>query len=150
MSQHASIKVDLAGLEAIGQLVRGKIAIEYAGVFFPEEDWNDFPIVVLGWWLEEIKKLSRCGPGTTGRVRFMDGPFECALSFTGPDTLNLSFVDEGSRPAQMVGSAETSLGAFLAESIRVASELLKVCEHKGWKSRDIDRLRELRDEFGSG
>lgn len=56
-------------------LVTGEIYFEEDGIFFPEKGWNDFPVIILGWWINNFlrfvkqneKKFEFC---------FMDGPYK--------------------------------------------------------------------------
>ena len=47
--------------------------------FFPDKGWWDFPIQILGWWLEELEKLA-----DSWRFSFMDGPYFTSVARNGP------------------------------------------------------------------
>ena len=50
---------------------------------FPEADWNDFVVVIAGWWITAMEQLGR------GRakveLRFMDGPYWITAVTQGPN-----------------------------------------------------------------
>ena len=42
---------------------------------FPDDSWDDFPVVILGWWLEAATRMAR-GFSSYEKLIFMDGsPF---------------------------------------------------------------------------
>jgi ParB-like nuclease domain len=63
--------VDPDSLELSRGSITGKIHISNATCTFPEPEWNDFVVVVLGWWLEAAAEVSG-RQGTEGLLRFMD------------------------------------------------------------------------------
>lgn len=56
----------------------------------PEKDWNDFPLIILGWWLDEIIKLEFEG---AAKLSFMDGPFFVAIEKNNKEDCQISFWD---------------------------------------------------------
>ncbi len=41
---------------------------------FPGDEWSDFPVTVLGWWLGRLARDTGSGEAIE-RCQFMDGPF---------------------------------------------------------------------------
>jgi hypothetical protein len=60
--------------------ITGQIAVELGGVAFPAADWSDFPVIVMGWWLEALHSLY--AQRRDCQTDFMDGPFHLKLSVT--------------------------------------------------------------------
>jgi len=105
---------------------------------FPEAGWTDFPVVILGWWLNEIVALVS-GHATEATCSFMDGPFEFRLTASGdvqlsrrPDegTLNLGRFRRPESARELWDSLHTAAVAVLTE-----------CEARGWSNDDVDVLR---------
>jgi hypothetical protein len=57
--------------------VSGRLFVEIDGLYFPDYDWFDYVLPVLGWWLEDATRL--LSPGLEVKSRFMDGPYELGL-----------------------------------------------------------------------
>jgi hypothetical protein len=49
---------------------------------FPNESWDDFAVVILGWWMEQVRDLHRCQI-ETAVLLFMDGPYRVHISSAG-------------------------------------------------------------------
>jgi hypothetical protein len=62
-----------------GRPITFPIHISVGESVFPDAQWHDFPVVILGWWLEQVNALSQ-DPLTTAILRFMDGPYEIKIS----------------------------------------------------------------------
>ena len=76
-----TVVVDVASLRrsATGSITAG-IWFEAGDECFPENGWNDFAVVILGWWLSELRALpARNNPRATARLEFMDGPVEVEI-----------------------------------------------------------------------
>ena len=74
-----SIVVDPTTLKqsSLGSIT-GTICVSGKGWSFPGESWNDFPVVLLGRWLDVYRDVSS-RLGGTGVCRFMDGPYSFRL-----------------------------------------------------------------------
>jgi hypothetical protein len=70
------LKVEIR-LDSLTQSARGAVFGEVAFAidrsYFPEQKWNDFIVVVLGWWSGKCAALLRGAP--QDELWFMDGPF---------------------------------------------------------------------------
>ncbi len=60
---------------------------------FPSAEWDDFPLVVLGWWIRELKAVFISPGARTFEFRFMDGPYRILCQKSGND-LTLSFMHD--------------------------------------------------------
>ena len=56
-------------------LITGNIYFEENNEFFPEEGWNDFPVIVLGWWIYSFLSFVRQN-SETFEFCFMEGAFK--------------------------------------------------------------------------
>jgi hypothetical protein len=129
----------LLSLLPTGSIV-GPIVLEMDDVEFPDNHWSDFPIVILGWWLDELASLVM-NSVRRGVFRFMDGPFRFEFVKRHESALeeNLRLVDE--RQDLPVLEGVVSLTEVQRQIYRVASDLISKCESNGWNSKDIDQLR---------
>lgn len=108
-----------------GSNVTGVIFLELQDGAFPERGWSDFPVIILGWWIDALLQLE---VPTRREVqwRFMDGPLALTLTKV---------------------SDAASVGAF--EFPQVHSSLIMTaecavayCEQHRIFSRDLDLLRD--------
>ena len=118
--------------------VTGPIHFAVGDGCFPEEGWSDFPVAILGWWLEAIGRLEK-GVSRTEDLDFMDGPCLVRVTVRFGDTAHLEFRAERGQGSREV-SESVSLRR-LAEIVRLAAAtLLEACARQGWSDRDIDLL----------
>jgi hypothetical protein len=68
--------------------VTGQIWMMLDGQPFPEPSWNDFALVVLGWWCHTVSDMAPI-QGAEGEMRFMDGPFLVNVLVDTEDRLRL-------------------------------------------------------------
>jgi hypothetical protein len=77
-----------------GSSVSGYLCIEVGGLYFPSEQWYDYVIPVLYWWLENAMRLHF--PDSEVKNIFMDGWYEFRMRrTTGTDDVLLTLYDHG-------------------------------------------------------
>lgn len=103
----------------------GVIFLYVEGEAYPEKDWLDFPVIILGWWADALLQLE---DPTRHKVKwqFMDGPFG----------LNINKAAD-----------EFSVGIFdLADLHRILIDALENvvthCDQQGLQSKDLDLLKD--------
>jgi hypothetical protein len=111
---------------------------EAPDIVFPEAEWSDFPVVILGWWLREVESLLR-GAAVEATCLFMDGPFEFSINRSGDvqfrQRRKSGHVAVG--PSTLRISADEFWMALLTSALNVVAE----CDARGWSNVDIDDLR---------
>lgn len=132
------ITVDEASLR-FSRNVTGTVFFEFGAFQFPERNWNDFVVVILGWWLDATTKLMAAGEGET-ELYFMDGPYSLRISIVGDSFIvrrgRDEVVTEG-EPFELEVDALTFL-----QAIRDAStSVLTACASRAWATADIEALR---------
>jgi hypothetical protein len=109
------------------------------GSHFPMIGWNDFIVVVLGWWTAAILRLLQ-NESASERIHFMDGPYAVEISrmksgrfqlrtFAGPDG------------GHEVAVGEAAVKPFVSELSIQSRKLLDECRSRGWWSRDAEDLK---------
>jgi hypothetical protein len=118
--------------------ITGVVAIRVGDVCFPEGRWNDFIVVVLGWWARQAAAL---GSGDPARLDFMDGPYSVvARPVNGATRLEcLRGTGEG---ATVLEEQEVHTSDLVAAIMRASRETLALCEQNGWETSDTETLRE--------
>lgn len=100
--------------------VTGVIYLELESGAFPQRGWSDFPVIILGWWVDAWIQLQI---PTKREVlwRFMDGPYAATL---------IKVPEAGLRASQVHSS-------LLEAAERVAVH----CEQNRMVSSDLELLR---------
>ncbi len=123
--------------------ITGIIALRVGEAYFPEREWNDFPVIILGWWLTELLQLWRGEPEAAEGVicAFMDGAFYYSVSAQGERWL-IECV-EGTLDEEIVAEAEVDRAGFMKEMLACAAQLLNACHARNWRTADTDKLAAL-------
>lgn len=116
--------------------ITGVICLRINDRYFPEREWNDFPIIILSWWLTNLLSLWRGEPDTADGVDclFMDGDYSYRVTPHG-DRWLVEFTDDGT-----VYSIEVERTAFMREVLNCAAHTLNASRARGWRNTDIDNL----------
>lgn len=132
------VTVDEASLR-FSSNVTGIVFFEFGAFQFPERDWNDFVVVILGWWLDATTKLMAAGEGEA-ELYFMDGSYSLRISMVGDSFRVRRGCDEAvteGEPFELEVDALTFL-----QAIRDASKsVLSACASRAWAIADIEALR---------
>ena len=132
-----TVTVDTQRFEYVGNIT-GPIWIEVAGRAFPYSKWNDFPVIILGWWLQELHRLLT---GEVDRIEcyFMDGPYHFEIvNSASLLTITCCRDDEIS---VLVETQMEKIQDFTRSLVKSAQAVLNLCRERGWLSSDIDQLR---------
>jgi hypothetical protein len=118
--------------------ITGEIWIEVERHSFPERGWSDFPVIVLGWWLEGLTKLwleeqDEC------KCFFMDGPYNFTVTRK-MDHWSLQCFDRHHSPASLILSAQAHHRPILQNLLTAALEVIAECRHRGWETTDLNYL----------
>jgi hypothetical protein len=135
------VHVDTATLDLSRQGLpgTGNIHLSFGNLDFPETEWSDFVIVILGWWLEAVTRLLDDGTGVL--LRFMDGPLGVMLEPTSQvdrwrATARRNDVPYPDLPEGM----EISRLELIASLREAARTVLDECNRRGVESPDIQEL----------
>lgn len=102
---------------------------------FPGVGWDDFAVVILGWWAGAFCRILR-SESKNELVHFMDGPYAVEVSMPEPGMLNFRMI---ARDVEVgTGAAEAKL--FVANVIAQSQKLLEECRSKGGWSSDANHL----------
>jgi hypothetical protein len=136
----ATVEVDAGSINRTGDynLVVGGIWLRADRGDFPETGWVDFPVVVLGWWVEAASRL-RAGASDREVIDFMEGPYHVEVSSATSSAWRLATIT-GSRARQPVDFVYVD-STRLVDSVREgSSRLIGICRQRGWESADTARL----------
>jgi len=111
------------------------------GVAFPETEWSDFPVALLGSWIPAFRRLQ--ARGETADCHFMDGPYRFTVAAANSDLWRVSCFETRDAPSSTNAVLElhTTPGVFLESAISGARALLGYCDSRQWWNDDTERLR---------
>lgn len=90
-------------------------------IFFPEKGWDDFSVVIMGWWLE--RSLGIRG-GDKAVLNFMDGPYYLEISELGED-YTILFVNDKYNVKKVICSEKINGKLFLKVLLKSANLLIR-------------------------
>ena len=144
-AQEVAVKVDTSTLAMSSSgSITGVVAISVSGNFFPAPNWDDFPVVILNWWLEPLSRILD-GRSNLWNCRFMDGPVLMQIMQLEDDLWCVTGLHNDS----VEFKAKISCRVFIQSLLYAAREVLAACINRGWKSRDIDNLASTLREIDS-
>ena len=115
----------------------GIIKWDVNGVSFPDAKWNDFVVVVLGWWVESLHRIV-VGTSTNEILRFMDGPFFIVCSRSG-EKLECKFMRHGSSSSEIT-QCGIELIEFVGQVCIAGRTIQSVCSAKNFENKDVSNL----------
>ena len=72
----------------INGTITGEIYVANNGHYFPEKGWNDFPVIILGWWVNSFLGYIKSDLSAF-EFCFMDGPYKLVYFESLEGTLEL-------------------------------------------------------------
>jgi hypothetical protein len=139
----------------------GEMAVQVGDKQFPDPDWNDFIVVVLGWWSETCTSLL-AGSSHSEELWFMDGPFLLTIEVESSQVWSVNFMRQRAAAGPAMIKSEPVPG--LPADLRIAAlrftrsvalrgrEVLNACLQHGWMTPELDDLasrnRTLRSRLG--
>lgn len=117
----------------------GEIYFKLEDIYFPQFKWTDFVIVILGWWLEAILKISTSRKNTSVKLMFMDGPFYIRAIKVSDDIIEIELIERD----EVQNRLECSINKLMNSLTVVAKKVISEIENRNWASRDIDSFKSI-------
>jgi hypothetical protein len=115
--------------------VTGQVFLRGPTGDFPESGWSDFPVVILGWWIEGLIDLL-AGREESFQGMFMDGPFAFIVKRGTGNSGRIEWGKRGTTTA--VGIVD--IVALLRSAVAAGRLVAEGCRARGWESRDLATL----------
>jgi hypothetical protein len=119
--------------------IHGLLCIQVEELRFPSADWNDFVVVVLGWWCRACHELIGNGNGSP-EVPFMDGPYRVQMQRHEKQSIELKLIENRSSGSAVQHQAHVSEDVLLESVVAAAEKTVSECGKRQWWSRDVDEL----------
>lgn len=119
--------------------ITGLLSVKLGTLSFPDGDWSDFPIVVLGWWLEALHSLQI---GRSVDLRFMDGPFFVRLTQQGDASCKVECYED-QKTLRLIADGTVALRQILEGVVRASGAVAGYSARMGWNGDDLDQLEIL-------
>lgn len=123
--------LELTNSEAIA----GVVYFSVAGVDFPDGNWYDFPVVVLTWWIDALRKRV---DGAPVGFEFMEGPYALQVQ-ENAEALHVQGLRNGSPVLSMTTGGDCE--SLQMTILKAATALARACQERGWMTDDVDALR---------
>ena len=130
--------VDPAFMRQSHRSVTGRIHVALGDFPFPARDWNDFVVVVLGWWLESVLSIRRNGTRAV-QCLFVDGPYSFSIQ---PDGQQWSVTLI--RNETVINTRNVEPSAVVASLCAATDLVVATCTDAEWSSDDLEKLISLR------
>jgi hypothetical protein len=131
--------------------VTGIIYFSSGNVTFPEGVWDDNPIIIVGWWLNNLADYASGSDGCTVELSFMDGPFYLLLTLGGWDSdaetwipMRAEMIRGQAGGDQVLHSATTDLQTLYESIDEVAEVLIEFCKKQPTEVSHYPQLVEAR------
>ena len=121
--------------------ITGAICLSDGNFYFPSQDWDDFPVVILGWWLEALS--TPILPGAKKECLFMDGDYAFQVSSHSADEWLIVCGNRIDAHATSQSTAIVNVNEFMSTLRSVANSLVVACHNRGWSSKDVEQLSRL-------
>jgi len=133
--------------ESINNAIIGIIFFTIDGNDFPTSNWDDFVIIILGWWVEAALSLLD-KTNKSCNFRFMDGPYLVRVT----SDEEHSWLVQGIKTPANIGEVveyETRIAPkILLTAIEgAAAAAIHKCNEQNWKSPDISFLISVRNRI---
>jgi hypothetical protein len=120
------------------RVVTGVVFLDSGLVKFPEPDWNDYIVVILGWWLVALRNIVE-GRMERVELRFMDGPFWVLIRKLADDDCEVQCM----KGDDEVFRCRYSPMMLLRATYKAAAQVQRVCFQREWESEEITTLSTL-------
>lgn len=132
-----------------GESIRCLMYVTLDGYDFPGSLFMDYPLIVLGWWLDGYTRFA------TSRSRvintFMDGPYEYWCEPFGEEATLLTLYTRTLKGRLVQGKPTTvPLEEYRGALYQSAQNLSRVLASLGYSNADVERLRDLIHGMESG
>lgn len=109
--------------------------------YFPEQDWSDFVVIILSWWINSCKGIIISEIGRTYYFDFMDGSPIVLAKKISTDKAELSFYEDNSSEVHF--KAVCSIKQLRDSLISASKKVVRAIDREKWSYEDSEELKDL-------
>lgn len=109
--------------------------------YFPEQDWSDFVVIILSWWIKSCKGIIISEIGRTYEFDFMDGSPIVFAKKISSDKAELSFYENNS--SKVLFKAECTIKQLKDSLLSTSKKVVRAIEREKWQDDDSEELKDL-------
>ena len=132
---------------ASGSVV-GHIWISIGDWAFPGVAWDDFPVVILGWWIEAWL-LTSVEDYRAARCNFMDGPYWFEITTSEAEHAIVQCFRGSAAGSELLHKTDCRRSSVTGALLAASENILQVCKERKWTSTDLDNLFRLHSNLRS-
>ena len=137
-----AIRIAVESLElSRSKALTGEICFEVGEVYFPDQRWNDFVVVILNWWIKAVSRIKNSKNGVSEELLFMDGPYLVRACKTNQCLMHMEFIKRALDGEEVFLSVDCDINKFTESLVESAKRLLKEIENRKWEVRELEKLR---------
>jgi len=131
-----------------GGTITGPICVRFGDLAFPQEDYEDQPVILLAWWARECPLVRDRELAT---FPFMDGSLVFSLRPEGDKDTLIQFTREGDAddPA-VIASGRVDPQRVVSTILEAGRRTLSACRERSWSSEEIDELAAAIEDASRG
>ncbi len=130
--------------EGISKMITGIISFDLTDYQFPEKEWDDCIVIVLGWWLGVLIRLKK-GASEEEELLYMDGAYSVTVKNLNNSMCRLRFIEGYT---DVLKTIDLYPLPDLADSLlSAAQQVYSACLDHQWKSDDVDLLEKRIDQL---
>lgn len=118
--------------------VTGIIHLSTGAENFPDSQWSDFPVIILGWWIAGLLEIVHGGTGAF-ECLFMDGPYAFVVEATGGASASITLRQREA----VTHTLPVDLRALLVSAASAGAKVAHASRAGGWVNEDLRRLEAL-------
>jgi hypothetical protein len=121
----------------ISTQIFSEIYFQIGNIFFPDQKWDDFTVIILNWWLKEACKIKN---NNIAHFSFMDGPFYFEIHFVS-EICNIEFIDNRYDKKKVVYSGKIECTYFFNLLKKNANLLIRNIPSEAEKLKDVIEIK---------
>lgn len=131
--------IDIGSLQVSSSgAITANIWLEIGGHEFPMRNWNDFAVVIMGWWANALLRLLKKSSNQE-LIDFMEGPYVVEIRSASLEKFAFRGLQGINRNLE-VAVSEAAVMPFINEFICHAQKLLGVCRDRNLRTDDVETL----------
>jgi len=117
--------------------ITGEIWLQVGDFSFPAQEWTDFPVIILSWWLDALDTLHSTNGAT--EFLFMDGPYSFTVSQRNGECI-LECIEDPRGDKESLWQGPVSLNGLASQVRGAAASVVQECHRLGWTTPDTSSL----------